>query len=335
MEAFRTWRELLGRVIIDPQERQRVAEEVGVNPITLIRWAANRSNPRPDNLQPLCEALPQYQRQMIMLLREEFPRFVFQDDEAESIEPEIDSAFYARVINMHTTSPARLRAPAMRQVILQQLAAQLDPQQQGIIVISAQCVPPRKGRKVRSLRTMLVRGTQVWGKQTENRTHFFGTESQIGQTLMTGQAMIVDTPEMQERFACGAPFGYSVVTYPILQADRIAGCLGVASESAHYFTQERLDLIQAYLYLLILAFEPEEFYSAQEIELGVMPPDQVQQGVIATFQARVTRHLIEGGQRGETPGRSEAELQVWREIEEELLAIEDASPDDGKSLHEA
>ncbi len=33
-----TWRSLLKSIISDPQERQRLAEELGIKPITLIRW---------------------------------------------------------------------------------------------------------------------------------------------------------------------------------------------------------------------------------------------------------------------------------------------------------
>src|SRR5579883_2024761 len=60
MEASQSWRELLGKIIADPQERQRLADTLNINPITLTRWATHKSNPRPDNLRPLIEVLPQY-----------------------------------------------------------------------------------------------------------------------------------------------------------------------------------------------------------------------------------------------------------------------------------
>jgi hypothetical protein len=33
-----SWSELLGRIIADPQEKQRIVNEPGINPITLNRW---------------------------------------------------------------------------------------------------------------------------------------------------------------------------------------------------------------------------------------------------------------------------------------------------------
>jgi len=41
-----TWRELLGRSIENLQERQRIANAMGVIPITLMRWANGESTPR-------------------------------------------------------------------------------------------------------------------------------------------------------------------------------------------------------------------------------------------------------------------------------------------------
>ncbi len=33
-----SWRELLGRIIADPQEKQPIVNELSINPITLNRW---------------------------------------------------------------------------------------------------------------------------------------------------------------------------------------------------------------------------------------------------------------------------------------------------------
>jgi len=52
MHKVDLWRELLGHIIEDPQERQRIAQELGISPITLSRWVKSDSmKPRPHNLQ--------------------------------------------------------------------------------------------------------------------------------------------------------------------------------------------------------------------------------------------------------------------------------------------
>jgi transcriptional regulator with XRE-family HTH domain len=321
MEAIQSWRELLGKVIADPQERQRIADALGVNPITLTRWATNKSNPRQDNLRPLFEALPQHRQLLTELIAQEFPQLINEVLSQESITPTIPSEFYARVLSVHTTSPTRLRVSTMRLLILQQIIAHLDPRQEGLLALIAQCVPPRAGHKVRSMHMTYGRSTPGWSSLVENRTLFFGAESQVGQALSTAQPVIVNSPEVRELLfpMHGSPFDTSSLAYPLLQADRAAGCLAVASIHPHYFTQERLELLQEYAHLLVLAFEPEEFYDLQDIELGIMPRPELQPAHLMSFQKRVTQHLIQASQRNQVLSRPQAELLVRQELEEEFL----------------
>src|SRR5579885_2914117 len=120
-----TWRELLATLIADPQERQRIAEATGVSPITLTRWSSNKSNPRKDNLRPLLEAVAEYRQQLTELITKEFPDFLKEFPEAETL-MEIPSAFYARVLSAHTSSPPLLRASTICILILQQIVVRLD-----------------------------------------------------------------------------------------------------------------------------------------------------------------------------------------------------------------
>src|SRR6266567_4947169 len=163
MKEPETWRELLGQVTSDHQEKQRIADVVGVNPITLMRWATNKSNPRLDNLRPLLSALPRYRQQLARLIAVEYPHVLNAPPAVTEIAPEIPSAFYARVLNAHTTSPSLLRGSAVSILILQQLLEHLDPQQLGIVAVIVQCMPPSvPGGKVRSLRKTVGRGNSPW-----------------------------------------------------------------------------------------------------------------------------------------------------------------------------
>ncbi len=323
MEAIHSWRELLGKVIAEPQERQRIADALGVNPITLTRWVTNKSNPRQDNLRPLLDALPQYRQLLIELIEQEFPHFISGPLPQGNSPQHIASAFYAHALNAHAVSPARLRVSTLRLLILKQIITHFDLQQEGIIALIAQCVPPRVGQKVRSLYVTYGRGTPPWGSQIENRTFFFGAESQIGRALLTGQPIIMNAPETQGILfpIHNSPFNKSSLVFPLLQSDRVAGCLGITSTQPDYFTQEHLELLQEYAYLMVLAFEPEEFYNLQDIELGIMPRADIQQTHLMSFQKRVTRHLIQASQRNQILSRPQAELLVWQELEEEFLRI--------------
>jgi hypothetical protein len=321
MKEPETWRELLGQVISDQQERLRIAEAVGINPITLTRWATNKSNPRLDNLRPLLSALPQYRQQLMRLIAVEYPQVLNAAPAFTEIAPEIPSAFYARVLNAHTSSPSLLRGSAVSILILQQLVEHLDPQQLGLVAVIAQCMPPVPGGKVRSLRKTVGRGTPPW-HNIEHSTCFLGAEGQAGRALTAGHFTAIQTQEEKLRLFpthC-MPEEESTVSFPILLADRVAGCLGITSTRRYYFTQMHLDLIQRYVDLLVLAFAEHEFYPLQDIKLGVMPPAIQQQPLLASFQQRVTRRLIEATHNHhQSVNRMQVEQVIWREIEEELL----------------
>ncbi len=57
------WRRYLGERISDPQEKQRLAGEMGVNPVTLARWASTGKRPRTDAAEQ--EKPPRPQRESL------------------------------------------------------------------------------------------------------------------------------------------------------------------------------------------------------------------------------------------------------------------------------
>lgn len=317
-----TWRELLGKLIANPQERQRIADATRVSTITLSRWSTNKSNPRMDNLRPFLEAVADYRQQFTELIAREFPDFLKEVPEAETL-MEIPSAFYARVLSAHTNSPPILRASTICILILQQIIVHLDPRQLGLVALVVQCVPPRVGQKVRSLRLIQGRGTPPWLGQVENRTQFFGAESQTGMALQSGRAVAIQSHEVISRLfpAYHTNIEKSTAVFPVIQSDRAAGCLCLASNLPGFFSQARLDLAKNYADLLVLAFEHHEFFALEDVELGIMPASHLQQAQIAQFQRRVTQQMIRAVQNGQSLTRPEAELRVWQELEEELLQI--------------
>lgn len=322
MEEPKTWRELLGQVTSEPREKQRVAEALGINPITLTRWVTYKSNPRPDNLRPLLNVLPSYRKQFAALIAREYPHIFHEVASANDIQPDIPSAFYARVLNAHTTSPPMLRAASVCILILQQILEHLDPHHRGMAVVVLQCIPPLPGRRVRSVRKTLTRGTVPWNSY-ENQTLFLGAESLAGHALISGRFTTIQSREEKKRMF---PTHYvqmeeSTVAYPILLADRTAGCLYIVSTQRNYFSQVHLDLIQRYVDLMVLAFSDNEFYPLQSIELGLMPSYDQQLPYLTTVQRRVTQLIIEASRDHQPLTRPEAEQAVWQAIEDELLRL--------------
>ncbi|HEX6479933.1 MAG TPA: helix-turn-helix transcriptional regulator, partial [Ktedonobacteraceae bacterium] len=188
MQETHTWRTLLGTILQDLQERQRIATELGMNPMTLIRWANNETKPRVQNLQQLLRALPvKYRQPMIELLTIEFPEFalVVKSSVDEDSAQEIPSAFYTGVLRAHATTARQQRFWSISNLILQQALGQLDSNQLGMEITVAQCMPASNAEKVRSLRERIGRSTKPWTTNLEQRAMFLGIESLAGYALTT------------------------------------------------------------------------------------------------------------------------------------------------------
>ncbi len=317
-----TWRELLGKIISDTQEKQRIAQSLNINPVTLSRWCTSSTRPRYDNIRLLLEALPHYRTQFAEFLADDFPQLFHVQTTQEIQVPEIPSTFYGQVLNAYTSSPTVLRAPMISTLILQQVLTHIDPNQQGIAAIIIQCMQPDEQNKIRSLRKTYGRGT-ISSISHDYQTQLFGAESPTGQAIVSGHPIMLQCSNEKTHLFSeqSLSLGESCVAYPIMQADRTAGCLLIVSNEPYYFTQTRLDQIKSYADLLALAFEPEEFYDLCQIELGIMPEGHLQQKYLAGFQERVMQKMIQAVQRKHSLTRLQAELRVWQELEKELLEL--------------
>src|SRR5271157_1982543 len=164
MQEPSTWRDLLGSVIQDPQERRRIANELGINPVTLTRWVNKEASPRPQSLQRLLKILPQHRKVLLELLVNDFEGFAAEPEDAltEDLQHKIPSEFYNRVLRTRATIPKVLRFSSLCDLILQQALEQLDPQRLGLAIIVVRCMLPSQEGKIRSLRESVGRGTHPW-----------------------------------------------------------------------------------------------------------------------------------------------------------------------------
>ncbi len=321
MQEPRTWRELLGSIINDTHEKQRLAEELGVTPITLTRWVNGESDPRPQNLRLLLKALPQYREQLLELIQAEFQDFAAAP--ADDSSKEIPATFYARVFRARATTTEAMRYWSISNLILQQALGQLDPDHLGIAVRVVRCMPPRGG-KIRSLREWIGLGSPPWTGELEQKAMFLSAESLSGYVVTSCRPNAVQNVEEEQSLvpAHWDPHEKSAAAHPILYAGRVAGCFLVSSSQPYYFlSQARLMLIQHYADLLALAFEPSEFYDPRDIELRVMPDQKIQKEYFATFRKRVADVMLEATRTGRSLNNLQAEQQVWQELEDELLAV--------------
>jgi transcriptional regulator with XRE-family HTH domain len=325
MEESQTWRELLAKIISDPHERQRLAGELSVSLVTLNRWIKGDSAPRPQNMRHLLNVVPQYRDEFLELLRSEEDAENLISANNDDSEQEIPTSFYIRVFNARASTVESLHFWSISTLILQQAISQLDPERLGMSIYVVRCMPPqpqRGSRKVRSLRESVGAGTPPWPGDLEQQALFLGAESLAGyavslcrpsgnQNIGEGNNLVPTHPGEYEK---------SAVAYPILYTGRIAGCLLVSSTQINYFhSSARLALVQSYTDLIALAFEAEDFYDPQDIELQVMPHHSIQRHYFANFRQRVANTMIQAAQKQRPVNNLQAEQAVWQELEEELL----------------
>ena len=319
-EKIYAWRTLLGKVVNDPQERLRIAHLIGINNVTLTRWATNKSSPRMEGLHRLVQALPSYRLQFLELIPDEFPEFLGEDMQIEEVTQEIPSAFYERVLQAYTSNPPLLRSSSIRITIIQQMLGQLDPIPAGLAVSLSICMPPVQNERVRSLREDMGRGTSPWHSHLRNRVSFLAIESPQGYAVAEGHLVVIRNREEKKVLfpAHDVEWEESALACPLQMADRVAGCLYMSSPLRDYFSQTLQDVSKSYANLLTLGFEPHDFYKVGQISLGVMPPHEIQQAYIQHFQQRVSQYMR--AMHGSKPlSRLEAEVKVLQDLEEELL----------------
>lgn len=320
-----TWREVLGYIIEDANERQRIAHALGINPITLDRWANYTSKPRVQNLRMLLAVLPDYRNDMVESLSAEFPDLltVMEGNVINESAQEIPSEFYTHVLNAYVQTPRAQRFWLLSTTIIQQALGQLGSRDAGIAISIVQCVSPLQGHTVRSLRLRIGRATPPWQTNLEQNPIFLGAESMAGFAVMHQRPLIIENREERSNIypAHWIEWEESAAAYPIMHAGMIAGSLVVSGTRAHYFVPFRRSLIQNYARLMTLAFEPGDFYPPEQVDLRLMPHYSSQEKYLVQFRQRVSEVMLQAAKNHQPIDLFQAQDRVWRQMEDELLQL--------------
>ncbi len=313
-----TWREQLGIRIRTTEERKRIANQLGVNPLTLTRWVNNESSPHKHSLQKLLTFLPSHQTELVELLRHEVnPESVVEERGHVSL------SLYTSVLNAYTTTHPTLLFWSISQLILRHALTHLVTGEGAIEISVAQCMPPAHTGKIRSLRETIQENSNTHDSHTQHRSVFLGAESLAGAALSALHTKVVyNFSEERTIYPRTLEIGEecSGIACPILYTNHVAGCLQVSSTSPNYFSSEQQQQIERYAELFALAFSHEQFYPFEALDLHPMPAEHEQQEYVAQFRKRVGQVMRDTGT--EQPlTLLQAEQRVWQQIEEELLAL--------------
>jgi len=319
--------------ISDLDERRRIAQLAGVDEVTLKRYAEGKTKRiRPHLLRPLVDAWPSGERPLLTrLILEEFPDFVpseqpnassFNGLNATEAPTSIPLEVYERVLRAHATTPLSLRFWAISNLVLGAALEQLDPGPHpvGVEVVLVQCMRCTHSETVGCLRETCLLGTTPW--RTDQVTPLFlGAESLSGYAVTTARPAICQNLRTNPAFLPVRVEAYeeSAAAYPLLQGERVGGCLLGPAAQTDFFTPLRLQLVNTYADLAVLALRDDEFYEKQAIQLRTMPTTDVQQAHFASFRRRVNEMI--GAPDRQVANIVEAEQLVWSQLAEELMSL--------------
>lgn len=324
-EELPDWRIILKQAIQSTQERERIARFVGVDPITLMRWTKQKTTPRRDLLRRLPAALPHVETQMRVSIEamwaQENSILPIQADISGMPAQRIPHDFYIRVLHTQASLAPSLLFPTLTDLILEEALKQFDPERVGVTVTLSRCLPSAPNQSVRTLLANVGRGTPPWKADLEAEAWLLGIESLSGSAVMKGHLEynqeLTDPTSLAPGYAF--PGEQSAAAAPILRTGKVAGCVCIASTQPRYFTPSRLTLVESYAELLALAFEANEFYAPQHIQLGIVPRLPEQRRLLLTFRQRVKELMQQASQRQQSLTSAQAQLLIWQQLEAEML----------------
>jgi transcriptional regulator with XRE-family HTH domain len=316
------WRGVLQRIIGVPSERHRLATAMAVTPMTLSRWANGNSTPGKTQLIHLVQSVPaEHRTELIEALGQNYNDiYQWLHDE---IPEQIPTDFFSQVLNTRATVIDSLRFWQMSEMVLKQTLAQLDTNGLGMSITLVQCMPPSREGKIRSLRERVGQGTPPWPADLQHLSAFLGVESLAGYVVQSRcPASIEDLNEDHLLPAYQTEYEVSAAAHPIWLEGRIAGCLLASSTQTGYFSQQRMSLLGTFTDIISLAFNKEDFYSPDLVDLRIMPHAPQQRPYLASFRQKVTQTIIKAGRNHRHIDNFEAERIVWQELEELLLSLQ-------------
>ncbi len=320
-----TWQDILAELLKNSTEKARLAEELAVQPVTLVRWATGISRPRESNMRSLVRAMPpSLFQEFYALAVQEYPQLRQIEPQPKTLPGGLPAAFYGQILRAYSQLPALLCRQTLQDLLFQQAIAHLDPERRGMAISLVVCVRPFEGQVVRSLREIGGIGTPPWKRDLEQSAMLLGAESLAGYALMNFKRIVVSNRTEQTRVPVHwTTFEQSAAAVPIARHSQVCGCLLAASVVPNMF-QEEQPLVQAleeYAQMASLLFEPEDFYDVQRIQLRYMPSDEQQRPYFQQVHQRVLQRFRLAQVRGEACTLELARQQVWREIEEELIQV--------------
>ncbi len=328
-----TWRSFLGDIfrLMDPGAKRAFAQQLGVTLASIYRWLRTEDVPKRAKLVELLTLLPGGQREQMLALMRADPNVMLQlsDEERKSEETSVETldSFCLNLLRLQRDSPDRFWQ--LSGAILRKCLALLEthPQQVGIEIVVATCMPPRDGN-VRSLRAIVGMGTPPWQSFLHEKDYFLGLNSLAGNVVVTRRGKEISDLAQSPAFA-PAPFiehERSAAAFPIMHTIEgsspemaVAGAIIASCTQPDYFSDaSRMEILEVFADLIRLALHEYIFYRAFQIDLVALPLWEKQREILATFWEKFT--VAKARAEGQHT-YAEVEALVRKQLEGELLQV--------------
>jgi hypothetical protein len=319
-EDLPKWQDILHKIIQSKKELQRLATALGVNAITLNRWAKGESQPHSVHLINLVKLVQSDDREeLLAALQIAYPDIQekFQEESAQTI----PAAFFRKILKDRATFIDNLRPWQLSANVIDEAIQLLDPYKAGMAITPVLCMPPVNHR-IRSLREQGGRGTFPWTADLEHKSIFLGMNCLAGYVVQNNRPASVRNVQNEKYipvFAHPENLEVSAAACPIWLEGKVAGCLLAASAKASHFTQARMDLLISFAHIFSLALNKNDFYEHSLIQLRYVPMPRIQHPYLKTFRQRVNQLMTASDVTQPPLSNVDAEIRAWQSLEEELL----------------
>jgi len=319
------WQAVLQKIIQPSKERQRLAAALGVNTITLTRWAKGDSRPQHTHLIRLLKVVQPHNRdELLEALMEAYPDM--QEKLQEETFESISSAFFRQILRDRSTIIETLRPWQISGTVIDEGIRLLDPNTLGMAITPVLCMPPvpdSTGQlRIRSLHERGGRGVFPWHTDLEHTSIFLGMNSLAGYVVQNNRpASVRDVSKERYIPVFAYPVGQEVsaAACPIWLEGKVAGCLMAVSTQVEHFTQTRMDLLLNLTSVFSLALNPGDFYDHRLVQLRYIPHPRHQLEPLKNFRQLVNRLMTESTLNNHPLSSAQAERRAWQELEEILL----------------
>lgn len=325
-QSPQTWRELLGS--LDEQERKRIVEHLGIQTKTLDRWIRGATDlPRAATLQQLLPLLPNTMRKHFILLLQQDAGFVKYTNglRLPSLQSEIPSAFYTRILETNASNSGTIRFTAVCQLVAMQLLQLLDADALGLSITILKCSPPAQDGTIQSLRQHFSLGTKPWQTLVDQTSFFLGAESIVARAIHEKSPFVsqdLQSEGVEELlFTHQDEYTRSIAAFCLQRETTLAGALVVASTQPHFFTSSIQALLQQYCNMLVIAMRDDEFYRVQQVNLGRMPSIAHQQDILRRMYRQVGEAVRQAPSQERPERWTVVEREMLQAIEGELLIL--------------